>query len=1184
MRHTAIAFAAFVGLCPLVVSAQEFTGHVTDTSGALVPKAVIVIHNQGTNIDIKSRSTDAGIYFVPYLKPGTYTITAEMPGFSKEEKTDITLQVGQTAVIDLTLKPGAFNTTVIVNSSGELLDRGKGDIGEVVENTRVTELPLNGRDPSMLTILQAGVTWDNYLGYQRPFDDTQANTAINGGIPGNNELLLDGVSNESVQSGVNSIVAYIPPVDAVQEFKIVTNPYDAQYGRSGGGVEDIVLKSGTNKIHGDIYEFARRGWLDANDWQDNYYGTSRAAHKLDQYGFELDGPIVAPRIYNGHNKSFFVTQFENWNEITPSTIHTSVPEPAWKTGDFSSLVATDGTPATIYDPLTIHDDGTGTGNLIRDPFPGNIIPSNRLNPTAVAILNLMPAPNVAIPNGTYPYENNYVQPNPTINRYKNGLAKWDQAFGAKDRFTLRYGYWSRNQFENINGLPGILASGTYPQGERSNTFATEWTHTFTPNLLFDFRASAVVRADYENEGPTGYTTTDLGWPASLAAALGQGNSHFPQIYISEYASPGSSGSYQTVGNSLSLFPSATWNKGKHTIHAGIDLRLTQQVNQIEGTGPYFDVDRQWTQESYLDANYQANQGNPIASLLLGTFTSGYNNINPTAYWSQHYYAPFIQDDWKINKRLTVNLGMRWDINTAPTERHNAATYAFDTASVSPIDGLVNHSELPNGETIRGGVTFLGVNGNPRALYATGRGNIQPRVGFAYSLDNRMVLRGGFGEMFLNPKPGEYQYGFSSTTNYVGTLDNGITPIDNMSDPFQSIVQPVGAAGGLSTYVGNSISYVNPHYKLPSFWTYSLGFQLQLNKNSILQMGYAGTRTYNLDTQKDINPQSQADWTACNPEAGGSYAPCNALVANPFEGLAPFVGTSEYNAPTVLALNLHRPFPQYGDVTEHQVNGGESWYNALQTTIQQKIHDLTIHATWTWSKTMDAGGYTDTVYQIHQRYIDSDDRTHRVTLSGVYLLPVGRGKFLLRHTNRFVDTAIGGWELGSLFIYEVGEPWSVPSSLELIGDAHMPRKTFYGQGPSGSDYIQGVVPCVEGIDTNGNPSGIVTPSSVWNCTSADFKVRPTYAPTANVVYSGVRLPSYHQFDVNLSKNFAIYGRMKLQARLEGFNVLNHADWQDAYDTSWQDSGFAGGFGAIAKGYNDDQSNVARQVQVALKLMW
>lgn len=530
------------------LKAQQFTGRVMDSTGALVPRATVTALNVDTGVRTKTVSTKSGDYTIPYLKAGHYTVSVEAQGFGAGVHSGIVLQVAETATVNFKLAIGHGAETVTVNAD-PLIDFAKADAGEVVENTRVTELPLNGRDPGMLSILTAGVTWNqSSTQYQRPFDDTQANTAINGGGAGNVELMLDGVSNEasSTNNSGNARIAYVPPVDSVQEFKIITNAYDAQFGRNSGGVEDVILKSGTNKIHGDVYEYARRQWLDANTWQNNYKiatalpGTDTTPfatqkHKLDQYGFELDGPIFIPKVFDGRNKSFFTMQYENWNEIEPNTITESVPDPSWLTGNFTNLVYWNGSsyaPISLLDPKNIFQNENGT--YVRVPFGptdainptagANIIPASRINPVAQKILSYYPKPNTATAPGSNPFANNYTVAAQDTDRYRNALAKWDQNLSSKDRLSFHYGYWERVEVRSTNGFNNGAADGQLPHGERSHTFTLEEIHTVSPHFLVDFRSNVSIRADYSIGGPR-FDPTALGWsPADVAAMVSAGTS------------------------------------------------------------------------------------------------------------------------------------------------------------------------------------------------------------------------------------------------------------------------------------------------------------------------------------------------------------------------------------------------------------------------------------------------------------------------------------------------------------------------------------------------------------------------------------------------------------------------------------------------------------------------------------
>lgn len=1179
-RRQSALRASFLILVLTLVScalfAQRFTGRVTDPSGAVVPKADVTVHNQKTNVDINTKTTDSGVYTVPYLNPGLYTVSAEAAGFRKALKTDITLEVGQTAVIDLPLQVGSANDSVTVRADAELLDYGKADSGEVIENTRVTEMPLNGRNPFMLSTLQAGAIWDGKEQYKRPFDNAVGqNLNINGGGKGENSILMDGISDSSGQ-----MLAYVAPADAVQEFKVVTTPYDAQYGRLRGGAVEMVLKSGTNKLHGSVYEFARRGWLDANSWQNDYYLATqptntkylKAKHKLNQYGAQLDGPVVLPKVYNGRDKSFFVLQYENWDEIMPSnSIVTSVPDPKWLTGDFSGLQVWNGSSfsaVTIYDPLTT-DPKTG----IRTPFPGNKIPAARLDATALKLLSFYPAPNITLPASATQWQSNYLVPNPTTDRYRNLLGKLDHLISPKDRVSLRYGWWERYEYNSVNGMPGVTINGETPLGTRSHTLGAQWTHTASSNLLFDVRIAGIVNQALGFQTVSGFNLASL-WPSSMVSQFpGFNANYFPRLDINNFANFGSINNTYNATYSLNLMPTMMWMKGAHTFHAGVDLRFLQYTQMLPTGGPQLTFSPAWTQQYYDHATQ--NTGNTIASMLLGTAASGSATINPRTFWSQHYYAPFIQDDWRILPRLTLNLGLRWDFNMPPVERHNEGLYAFDSTTVNPADSQVNHLLLTNKGPIMGGFGYLGVNGAPRTLYTPAWINIQPRVGFAYAVNKKTVVRGGIGEFFMNALTASSNtLGFSATTQYLGSLDGGRTSITNLSNPYPTINQPTGSSLGMLAGLGMSVGYTNPHFSIPNVWMFSLGVERQLTKDTSLEVSYVGNRSYNDTTTNDVDHWDPAFVSQCDPTKGGNYNLCNAQVPNPFKGAAAFQGTNYYSVTTVKATDLSRPYPQFTGISEGLINDASSWYNSLQVTATHKANNLTLHGTWTYSKSMNTGGFQDATYSIPNRGLSGDDMTHRVTISGVYTLPFGRGRAMLSNANRLVDGVLGGWELGGLSSYETGRPWGAPSGYYMVGDPRVKRSIL----ANGDERV--ISPCVWTVT---NPvTGATAPIQAaldYGCTQPVFIQKQTYAPAQNVVYSGIRQLSGLWLDTNFAKNFTITEAIKLQLRFEGFNILNHPLFQNGFYTNTDSR-----WGTIGRVSGGGQSNLPRQTQVAVRITW
>jgi hypothetical protein len=914
MRQNALVvtfFRFFFLLIPAGLWAQgveaTLKGRVTDLSGAVVPNAKIEVRNTGTNVAVSTVTDSAGLYAVPFLNPGSYTVTAEAAGFKKFLRENLVLSVGANIQADVSLELGAVSEQVLVTSEAPLLETAKADRGTLVDQQSVAELPLNGRNPFMLAKIVAGVNFNGAVIYQRPFDNGAiAQWTINGGLYESNEFLLDGSPNNA-QAGTNNI-AYVPPVDAVQEFKIQTNSYDAQYGHTSGGIVNVSLKSGTNSPHGTVYEYGRRKAWDANSFQNNAVGAPRGQHYLDQYGDQLAGPVYLPKIYDGRNKTFFLFAYEKYRENTPRPYTLSVPAPEFSSGDFSKLTTGTGQPITIYDPSTGQNVN---GTWVRQVFPGNIVPANRINPIAQKILSYFPAPNTTTSGQPYSQSNFYFDA-PDKDSFYNEVVKIDQQIGARHHFSFREIRNNRLEmgWDGSNAVMGPGESGSLPEIRTNDTLGLEWVGIISPQVVANVRVSyARYLGEDRGDANAGFDLTKLGFPASLVNSL-PGGLFFGTYSFSNYFNLGQ---YPTgdITNTGSVAASVNWNVKRHSIKAGVDIRDIQYITQNFSNALSLSADPGWTQQNYAQSDPLS--GNSVASWLLGTPSGGSSAYSLLGVYQEHYFAPWVQDDWRITNRLSLNLGLRWDFNIPPYERFNRMDRGFDGTTSSPLNQLINQQRF-TGYNVTGGLLFAGVNGRPRNAADTYMKAVQPRVGVAYQLGAKMVLRGGWGRYYLNPSNTYIQSsGFNTSTPLVTSNDGGRTPNANLiSNPFPSgLLLPAGSSLGPLTFVGQSLTVVNTKFLLPHMDQFSFGIQYELPRHSKIDASYVGSRGNNLDATRPINVMPLSLRQQCDAWEGGTASYCQALIPNPFYQLAPFNGTSYYSSPTLSRATLTVPYPQFG---------------------------------------------------------------------------------------------------------------------------------------------------------------------------------------------------------------------------------------------------------------------------------
>jgi hypothetical protein len=1247
---------------------QTLVGHVADSSGAVIANATVTIHNEATGVDVVAKTTGAGDYTAPYLNPGTYTITATNTGFKTISKTHVTLSVDQNLKMDFTLPVGDVTETVTVSSEGSQIELSKADRGEIIGNERVEEMPSDGRNYQVLFGLSPGTNNTSNPQYPRQQDNVSSNLHL-GGVPqATVQENLDGGTNDTANGWSASNV----PLDTIAEFKVVLNPYDASYGRAGGGAVDVALKSGTNKIHGSLYEFARRGWLDAQSYQYDYLKTQPGStlpvpdrHKRDQFGLEVDGPVYIPHIYNGKDKTFFTGQWEQAYEALPGSggNTVSLPDPNWTNGNFGTT-ATEPLgiqyynntthallPLGIYDPLQplvigYVDPVDGKAKNARQQFPGNncggppgtlnnpmpnppgtvvtcVIPQNRIDPVGHAIAQFYNtvAPNVNPGVGYAPFQNNQFNLPVEYDLSRNGLFKIDQVFGSRDRGNLRWTGFERLDQNSFNGLPDSspindnFDSQVQPKEQQ---YSIEEIHTFSPNMILDNKLTGGTEEQGIHGGYSGFDPTSLGFTKSYIASV-QVNNYFPQINTAYLGLSNGGTTGASAVHNLGYQPSVTYIHGRHTFRAGLDMRLYQYANIDNAQNNQFNFGNTFTQHFVTIGDPTGvTSGNSIAELLLGYPNGGSLALQNSPFYSQHYYGIWAQDDWKVTPKLTLNLGIRYDLLGARTERHNQVNYGFDTTTINPLDAnLPSHAGLKG--PLVGGTLFAGVNGAPRGAYKTNLLNIQPRFGMAYAFSSRTSLRAGFGEEFIADEANDHQNGFNVQTNFNSSLDNNITPVLNnpcgvqsatctpcvpgtagcipiapgntLASPYASIIPITGSSLGLATTPGSSINFTDPNFQVPSLWQFSVSLEQLLTKHDTLDISYSGLQGYNFEGSDNINRIPEADYANCDIERNpivnarqacdGNGAP--AQVTSPFYHVAGFpTSTGYYSNKTIQAIQLDRPFPEFTDVTEDHLPQIHTWYNSLQVTLAHNVsRALSLHTAYTWSKAMNSGTLIDSVNRVYGRSISGNDQPNVLTFSAVYFLPFGRGQAVLGHTNHVVDAVIGGWEVSPLYVYSQWYPWSPGNNWEIMSPIAVKIHDLPADAGHSYKRLQGVTPCVAYKDPDNGTLDYGPSYTEAGCTSPALVRTPNqYAVQHNIDFTGVREPANHQFDVSVSKRFAWNERANVQLRLDAFNALNHPNW--TYGDSYKNDPTNDNWGTIRKGPDSPYGALPRDLQISGKI--
>jgi hypothetical protein len=1177
----------------------SLSGEVTDASGAPMAKVRVELTNTASQAVTATISNESGIYLFGFLDPGEYRISAASPGFKTFVQERVTLQTGQRAALEIRLQVGDTAERIEVTAQAAALDTESAVRGLVADSIQVQELPIRSRNPLNVANLLPGTTQRTAGVFMAPFaNSANASFAINGGSLLQNEFLVDGAPNTARTTTINNNIALMPVSESVGEVSVITNAYDASYGRTSGGVVNFTTMGGTSEHHVTAWAFFRRKEWNANFYALNAQGSPRPEQSVDQPGFQVAGPVEIPKLIkkNGRNAVFYLVSYERYKELFPQPIRVGVPEPEMRNGDFSKLRNATGEQIRIFDPLNTTGSAT---DPVRVPFANNVIPVSRIDPTAAAVTKYYQDPNdPGLPNQRYAAGNFSLPLFSYYFNFWNWNSRVDVKLGDMNRLFFRYSSNKHTQERTLNGILGRPGEQAYnPFLRRNHAFMMDWVRVISPSATLNIRGNYARYVEgQDTRGNFGFDLTSLGLPSSLA-----GQMVFPDFFgvwaLTGYSQLGFNPSLE-YNNTYSSQANLTKVTGSHTLKLGLDVRRWHFLQNTPGNPFRIAANAAFTRLSWNNAATEVNSGDSYASFLLGTASGGQADFAVRPFFRGWYIAPFIQDDWKVSRKLTINLGLRWDYNPTVDEKYDRLVTGFDATAASPIASRISPEMLalyPDLRNLRGGLTFAGVDGNRNLASNTPLSTLQPRVGVAYRLGDNMVLRGGYGLFYANWPTTDYTQtqGFSTSTALVSTLDGGRSPApDTLRNPFPGGVQrPVGSALGLNTFAGQNFSWWNQSPKLPQVHQFSFGVQRRLSKASSIDVSYVGSRTYDMITSLPSNIQSDDFIKQCDPSRGGNRAFCDALVPNPFFNLPEFAGTSLGLSSTISRQRMTRPFPQFdGDLTQLGRNDGKMWYNSAQIVYRHVFqHGLMVNANYTFSKQVSEEGWMNNYAAIPQRSLVTFDRPHALKVATHYELPFGKGRKFGGNAGPVSNRIIGGWDLNLFYTASSGEPADLPGNAFMLRDPKIKIDRH-------QTIVRGWNPCVLQTNTDGTVTPTRASTVINGCSPTDLSQYAWVVPNnllltyrTNPLRSGqIRMTPQYMVDLSVNKTVHITERLRAQFRAEVFNAFNRFNlFTVRYNTNPLDAN--GNFGSYLPSDAGASSgpmrdSPPRSIQLGLKVLW
>jgi hypothetical protein len=1164
-----------------VLQGQEdrgrISGLVTDPSDAIVPNAIVILRSEGTGVALSTKTGAAGGYLFDLINPGLYTIQVESPGFKQFRAQHVRVEVASRVGVNARLQVGEQTEVVTVtDSGGARLHTEDATLGFTVEARSANDLPLLYSNPFELQLLAPGVSSTTLSTGAHTYEGGPESSTVNGSQSGRTEFTLDGAPD--TRNGGAVTTAYVPSRDFIGEFRLITSPYDASLAHTSGGSIDTSLKAGSSQYHGGAAVFAQIPNVNAPQFSQTL--ASPPAAKFNRESAEVDGPILRKKLF------FFAGYEKQYNKQAASTTTQTVPTVAEKNGDFSALLGlskqvtstytcpTNGAklttapydPYQIWNPYSTHVDPNCPALMFRDAVPGNIITSVRpIDPVAKNIMAFYPDPNTP---GQVNGQNNFASAAANVDHYWNVATRIDYNLSDRQKLFGHYIISDRTQpgknlfFPGASGKTNIL---------RNKAGVLDYTNTLTDTTILNVRYS-LTRFTTSAGIDAKTTATDLGINPNAIEGTPATAQGFPYVSLNGYAELGNadpSFEYDTIHDAQVNLTKAL---SRHSLKFGAEWRM-YQANQADLTNEKLFINSSGTYTAGpSSALSNSPLGQSLASLQFGIAEGTNQRLNAATSNNTTYWSSYLQDDWKVRSNLTLNLGLRYEYGSPISERNGKSISYFDTTTPNPIAGQAQANYAAHSNAAEQALVPVGsfrVNGGVRYVekgkdnWDAQTTNFSPRIGFSYSPNPKLVVRGGFG-IFYEHFAEYVQYGnplgFTQTTNTVATTDNGITYSTSLQNPFPNgLVQPSGNANGLLQNVGQSISqFYIQHPKTPYGERYSLGLQYALPGDIIVEANYVGNLGRHLIVTRDWNAIPNRYLSTLPTRDNAANGRLTANYPNPFQGIV--VPGTTLNTANISGNQLVKPFPQFTGLTSRDT-AGYSNYNGLQISAQKRFsHGYNMSVSYQLSRTLDALTFLNGADAKPWYGVSNTDYPQILSVAAIYELPFGRNKAFLADTPTWVDTVIRGFQVEGTYRISSGQPLTFTSAGTIL----KPGATYADiAGPSRHDYLQWFNTDAfyhANRDLGGDPSYASTEALVSN-----LRVFP-------LRFNNVRQDYQNLLNVGAIKKFTVYkDRVNMNLRAEAINALNH----QVYTNPTTDPS-SGSFGRIS-----GPGNQARILQFALE---